>query len=127
MGRTASWKRTSDWVESRDGSIVHAFCLDPGAGLGRLNLGDVYSRMWLDDSFVPSRPNTWQYPQGAGANKILHSWSSFTPSLPSLSLFFPFFSGTEMGTRTGYIPAKFPIIKPYPSLFLGFLLDLDVF
>lgn len=51
---------------------------------------------------------------------------SFLPSLFSF-LFFFFFSGTEMGTRTGYIPAKFPIIKPYPSLFLVFLLDLDVF
>lgn len=45
MGRTASWERTSDWVESRDGSTVHAFCLDLGARPGRLHLSDVYSHM----------------------------------------------------------------------------------
>lgn len=115
MGRTASWERTSDWVESRDGSVVHAFCLDPGAGLGRLNLGDVYSQMWLDDSFVPSRPNTWQYPQGAGANKILHSWSSFTTSLPSLSLFFPFFLVLRWEPEPDTYQPSSPSSSPIPA------------
>ena len=58
MGRTASWEQTSDRAESRDGSRVHAFCLDLDARLGRLDLGDVNSHMWHDDCFVLSRPNT---------------------------------------------------------------------